>query len=390
MAVSQDKTAGFYGRLRKPAKTSCIVLSKNAATGEVALQQYGKTNAHFRSIVLDDHASFKADQIDHLLDPNNESVDFRMTCRTPETGTQMACSRSYPMSVKNVDGSASQHRVLVFSPISMDLRGVDESSLRKENKNRKRRTKVKTESKAKQENSKAISTNDMMGNEVVTLTSANHPIHIRKALPTQMKVMGNSANSELKREVERLENVVTPEMMKQGVQQSLDALESNKKQFDDATFLFLKEFVQKYAMEWLHCYAVSLSPAEMNPQSPKNLACGPKWINSSMMIFEAIASYLAKHNRDLTINICPLFKMIAGTKIIKKVHYDIEVLMAKPNKRNDPKGVSNIKLSSRWNALALPSQSNWASSTDYTHLFRVLDAVMQGEAPRERMVVSVV
>ncbi len=77
--------------------------------------------------------------------------------------------------------------------------------------------------------------------------------------------------------------------------------------------------VSQYRHEWLHAMGHSLVPADINPQTVDNLASGPKWMNSEMMVNgERTAKWVALHRPQAEIDAECKFELIKGSDIIEQ------------------------------------------------------------------------
>lgn len=77
--------------------------------------------------------------------------------------------------------------------------------------------------------------------------------------------------------------------------------------------------------EWLHALGYSLTSMKDDPQVANNLAAGPKWANTMMMVLERIAKWFAMYRPESRIHIKPLFEMLLNYDIIHKLYFEVDV-----------------------------------------------------------------
>jgi len=75
--------------------------------------------------------------------------------------------------------------------------------------------------------------------------------------------------------------------------------------------------------EWMHLKGFSLTPLSEDPQVIENLAAGPKWANTQMMVLERIAKWVALNRPETLIKIKPVFEMLLDSEIAKRFHFEV-------------------------------------------------------------------
>ncbi|MDP3562404.1 MAG: hypothetical protein Q8R83_09550 [Legionellaceae bacterium] len=81
----------------------------------------------------------------------------------------------------------------------------------------------------------------------------------------------------------------------------------------------------QYRPEWLHTYAYSLTPEDVDPQREDNLGAAAKWANTEMMLLERIAKWFAVNLSHIEIQILSAFQMLRDTEIIDSIHYELSL-----------------------------------------------------------------
>ncbi len=165
----------------------------------------------------------------------------------------------------------------------------------------------------------------------------------RSSLPNQAQVMGETAREAY-----------------------ADFLAKNEGKYDEAVLTILQDFLENYSLEFLHCFAFKLCPRAMNPQTKENLGAGPKWINTLMMVLEALADYYARQP-GVTTQIWPQFRMLPESDIIEEVAYQGSV----------SRGNKTVTFSQTVKALEGPCRENWPSSTDSYLAQKAVDLMLK-------------
>lgn len=81
----------------------------------------------------------------------------------------------------------------------------------------------------------------------------------------------------------------------------------------------------QYRPEWLHAYAYSLTPTDIDPQIANNLGAGSKWMNTTMMGPERTAKWFAINQPHILVSILSAFEMVRDTEIIGSLHYELSL-----------------------------------------------------------------
>lgn len=247
---------------------------------------------------------------------------------TPEGGTLMTANRKIDITIKDENGEKVAKTLFFLSP-ERDRKKNRESLAHKPRGKTKEIKKRNRDLIDKGESPLPETNTTTKGGDAVLVTSVAK--RQRADFPGQISVMNNvSANEAI-----------------------LIALEENKKKYSEETFNLLQTLAKNFALEWLHCLAFSLAPEEINPQIPTNLGCGPKWINTYMMVLEKVALHFSKLHPG-AVSVTPTFKMLGAGHIIDELSYSVRI-------KNNNK---EITLENSIKVLRLPTQSNWSSDTD--------------------------
>ncbi|WP_133129729.1 hypothetical protein [Legionella yabuuchiae] len=133
-----------------------------------------------------------------------------------------------------------------------------------------------------------------------------------KRSKSQNEVMGRSARDAYEAYFGEMEDTLAPEM-KEILQRSFLA---NIRKYPEC----------QYRPEWLHAYAHSLTPDEVDPQVSENLGAAPKWTNTEMMVLERIAKWFTlKREPGASVKIKTLFEMLGNSELINVIKFDVSV-----------------------------------------------------------------
>ncbi|GGI77367.1 hypothetical protein [Legionella impletisoli] len=133
-----------------------------------------------------------------------------------------------------------------------------------------------------------------------------------KRSKSQNEVMGRSARDAYEEYFGEMEDTLAPEM---------------KEILQRAFLADIRKYPEcQYRPEWLHAYAHSLTPLEVDPQVSENLGAAPKWTNTEMMVLERIAKWFTlKQERGTTVKIKTLFEMLGESELINVIKFDVSV-----------------------------------------------------------------
>lgn len=130
--------------------------------------------------------------------------------------------------------------------------------------------------------------------------------------PVQNKVMGESAREAYENFCEKLADELNPEM---------------KKRLKRAYEADIKDSfkINSFRPEWLHAKGWSLMPMSIDPQTKDNLAAGPKWANTQMMLLERIIKWFALNDPKSVLTIKPKFDMLLDSDLIEHIDFQVKI-----------------------------------------------------------------
>lgn len=370
----KKKTINFYGsccgRMYTPEKAAHVVVFKDEKTDNFNYYQYKmEKGERYRPLVLKTNKEtvLDLDKQSELLSTTKPTLQDEMTgllAYTPN-GTQMISNRSYVIQ----DGNGNLCKVLLFSPNKE--KSLLDNEIHKERKRKQEANNIgDTEgTKHHTEKTKKRLKFDNILPEENKKTEENLPS--RSPSPEKEKefiLYGYQAKKKRGESGIPSQNKV---MKKTAKQEVIDFIGKNENKDNLTAMNMLKSLVEKdYALEWLHALAFSLSPKDFNPQTPKNLGAGPKWINTLMITLERLAAYFAKQYPG-AVTVKPLFEKIPESHIIEKISYEVTIQM----------GEEIRTISSSIKVLELPNSTNCASSTDFSQLKTVLQGMLTNATP---------
>lgn len=337
----------LYGRQHTPTKAACLMVDNNPDGSFTVTQPINTKNSFYTAldITLNLEKKIEADSNPLLLSPAKSRANPAITAKSPG-GTEFGSSRH--VTVK-IDGKTQ--KILLLSP----LRNDDNDAVHKVRKNRKR-AKFSLKSKSK----KGQSLNNRL---IPPSDSDDESEH-------QTDIMGNKQFmlSDFKRR--RTESSTQNEVTKRSARDELrNFINQKKEQIEATTLMIMESLIEKnYALEWLHCLAYSLAPKDFEPQSLDNLAVGPKWINSYMMVMEKVA-YHFKNIYPNAVSVTPTFTLVENSKIIKNISYSVKL---------NVNGME-LELEDHVTALSLPNRSNFPSASDQSQIIKLLNKLLDPE-----------
>jgi len=306
-------------------------------------------------------------------------ASFPLLVSSPN-GTALKSSRSVDIVVKDpsIEGGTQKSILFFFSPerrkeggkihapkktekledvVSQEISELDEDSespteseqSETESPSKRRRLRTKLDDLLAEfavEDKENLPVNvNQKGGEPVRLS---YYFRFRKNTKSQSCVMGKTAKEEL-----------------------LSHLDTDKHKFEPQKYNLLRNLVDNFAIEWLHRLAFSLCPKSVEPQSPVNLAAGPKWINTYMMVLEGLAERFLKKHPEIEAIANPIFILLPDSDVIDVIRY--EVILKKDCRK--------VSISSSIKALELPSAQNWPSSTDLPQINCVIESLLNDSPP---------
>jgi hypothetical protein len=316
------KPKNSFKRMHSPEKVGHVLVELYPDNTALLKQYTEENNPLYRQVILKTPPSNKHKPT--FYTPNGNHPIFTLEACTPN-GTILASSRSVMIENKIAKESSemTKHTRLFFlSPV--------------DNKKRKRETELG--STTPQANSEDTS---LKGGELIKIKL--HKRH-RASYLLQHQVMSKTAQQELLASIIKYEN-------------------------DPSMKSLLKSLVG-HPFEWLHCLAFSLCPKQVEPQVPENLAAGPKWINTYMMVLEDVAKKLATLYPG-AVSVKPTFIMLPDTQLVDEINYEVTV----------EKETGTVKVANKVKALRLATASNLPSTTDAEQVKTVILALLNQKEP---------
>jgi len=178
----------------------------------------------------------------------------------------------------------------------------------------------------------------------------------RHILPDQNKVMGTTAKQSI-----------------------ASALEKHSSKFSLLQQERLEQIVTtEKTAEFLHCYAFSLCPKSINPQTVKNLGAGSSEANTAMYVLEKTAKELSR-TPNVKSQVNTEFSMVLDTEVIKEIEQKVSA------KYHDPKtGSARTFMFSRVLDPLIPiglERNLLPSSADVTQTVSVAKQLINGKLP---------
>jgi len=341
-AEKKSKERKFTNRYKRmhEAKKAAHVLVTEHENGSATCSQFTPENSRlFRPAIISSPSRNNITSTrDAFRTPHGRNNKFNLDVNTPN-GTVLVSNRSMTIKTKkeNEDTSVVQQTLFFLSPprVRQTQTTTPETSDSVPNP-RKRKINLISSTNA----------NTKGGRETVLLLSKRR----RRLAPPQNQVMGKTAKEAL-----------------------IDCIEANKDRYEDHILKLLNSLVNE-SFEWLHCLAFSLCPRSINPQRASNLASGPKWINTYMMILESVAYHFARQYPG-SVRVTPTFTMLPNSKIVDEITYIVSIL----------RDEREVTVSNTIKALRLQDASSWPSASDVDQTIRVIDVLLNEEPASEEL-----
>lgn len=233
----------------------------------------------------------------------------RYRAKTPVGLTPMYATRMY-MGKVGEDNDLKEIQIACFSPSSKQGKPPFWGSSRPTPLFRENLSKKEKEELKKELDEIAPITK---GGDTLVLDHASVPKRdlCKTRTPDQNTVMGESARDAYEGFFDSMTQELHPEM-KQRLKRAFTA------EIHDV-------LTKNYRPEWLHLKGWSLMPMNMNPQTKDNLAAGPKWANTQMMVLERTVKWFALNAPESLLSIKPKFDMLLDTELAKHIDFQVRI-----------------------------------------------------------------
>ena len=278
---------GFYGRFpkkTKETKAAYVIVQESPESGAVTFSQFSEDTAensqHCRPIHI----------VEGPISPARPTTSLgKFSFKTPG-GTLMDSKRNIELVTTN-DGVEEVRRTLLFlSPVA------NRSKPRVPAFERTREACDLSLLPIKTDHPSLSAVTNIKGGIVMPVNPEERD---RKKLKSQWSVFGMSAK----------------EALWAFIQDKGDSLDPNIRKM-------MENIVTNHQAEFLHCYAVSLCPEEVDPQQIENLGIGSAEANTSMMVLEVVAKRLAKMDQ-INANVVSQFLTFPGTQVITEIKQEV-------------------------------------------------------------------